>query len=267
MVDCTISAPPMITNIDEWHDASAENSPTQLTPPDIDEKHSMQFSGTTGINVDLNLGPAPFCHEEKAIHEREQCDYSNKITLDMAKKGTAPRKIRIYADGNIRTGICSVENNCSLRLHVIALGIYDLFHAGHARQLMQAKNLFKNVYLLVGVCNDQLTHSKKGKTVMDESERYESIRHCRYVDEVVTDAPWELDDNFLTQNKIDFVAHDELPYGAEGSDDIYHHIKVSLNDSSTLRPKSSVCLGSGHVCCYSTNRGCFNFGYYLSSCP
>ena len=92
---------------------------------------------------------------------------------------------------------------------------------------MQAKNLFKNVYLLVGVCNDNLTHSKKGKTVMDEAERYENVRHCRYVDEVITDAPWVLDDEFLTQNKIDFVAHDEIPYGAEGSDDIYQHIKVS----------------------------------------
>jgi len=91
---------------------------------------------------------------------------------------------------------------------------------------MQAKNIFKNVYLLVGVCNDDLTHSKKGKTVMDEAERYESVRHCRYVDEVVIDAPWVLDDEFLTQNKIDFVAHDEIPYGAEGSDDIYQHIKV-----------------------------------------
>jgi choline-phosphate cytidylyltransferase len=60
---------------------------------------------------------------------------------------------------------------------------------------------------------------------MDEAERYESVRHCRYVDEVVIDAPWVLDDEFLTQNKIDFVAHDEIPYGAEGSDDIYQHIK------------------------------------------
>jgi choline-phosphate cytidylyltransferase len=92
---------------------------------------------------------------------------------------------------------------------------------------MQAKNLFKNVYLVVGVCNDRLTNSKKGKTVLDEAERYESVRHCRYVDEVVIDAPWVLDDEFLTQNKIDFVAHDEIPYGAEGSDDIYQHIKVN----------------------------------------
>lgn len=66
------------------------------------------------------------------------------------------------------------------------------------------------IYLLVGVCSDALTHSMKGKTVMDEDERYEAVRHCRYVDEVVKNAPWSLDDEFLAKHKIDFVAHDEV---------------------------------------------------------
>lgn len=92
---------------------------------------------------------------------------------------------------------------------------------------MQAKNMFKNVYLLVGVCADSITHSRKGRTVMDEGERYESVRHCRYVDEVIVDAPWVLDDEFLTRNKIDFVAHDDIPYAGEGFDDVYQHLKVS----------------------------------------
>ena len=84
------------------------------------------------------------------------------------------------------------------------------------------------MYLLVGCCSDELTHSHKGMTVLSEAERYEALRHCRYVDEVVRDAPWVLTDTFLQENKIDFVAHDEAPYTAgagDGGDDVYAHIK------------------------------------------
>lgn len=37
---------------------------------------------------------------------------------------------------------------------------------------------------------------------MDDSERYAAVRHCRYVDEVIRDAPWELDEEFLTNHKV-----------------------------------------------------------------
>ena len=148
---------------------------------------------------------APLSTDARAVQERQAVDYTVKITKEMAEKGEAPRRVRVYADG-----------------------IYDLFHQGHARQLLQAKNIFPNseVYLLVGCCNDELTHSHKGKTVMTDLERYEALRHCRYVDEVVIDAPWTLDNEFLDQHKIDFVAHDDAPYTLGSSaDDVYDFVK------------------------------------------
>lgn len=58
------------------------------------------------------------------------------------------------------------------------------------------------MHLSVSVCSDDLTHKFKGFTVMNEAERYEALRHCRYVDEVIRDAPWTLTPEFLEKHKV-----------------------------------------------------------------
>ncbi|KAL0849919.1 hypothetical protein ABMA28_011848 [Loxostege sticticalis] len=162
-------------------------------------------SSTSQPNSELSLSlinAAPFSTDPAAVAERDRCHYG-RIPRAAALAGTAGRRVRVYSDG-----------------------IYDMFHQGHARQLQQAKTVFPNVYLIVGVCSDNLTHSRKGRTVMTEDERYEAVRHCRYVDEVVRDAPWEYDEEFLEKHKIDFVAHDDIPYTTEDCEDTYAMIKA-----------------------------------------
>ncbi|KAK4745882.1 hypothetical protein SAY87_012194 [Trapa incisa] len=122
-------------------------------------------------------------------------------------------------------------------VRVYADGIYDLFHFGHARALEQAKKSFPNTYLLVGCCSDEITHKYKGKTVMTEDERYESLRHCKWVDEVIPNAPWVINQEFLDKHEIDFVAHDSLPYAdASGAgNDVYEFVKAVGRFKETKR--------------------------------
>lgn len=112
-------------------------------------------------------------------------------------------------------------------VRVYADGVFDLFHIGHMRQLQQAKTAFPDVYLIVGVTGDKETHRRKGLTVLSAKERAESVRHCKWVDEVVEDCPWIIADapEFIERYKIDYVAHDDIPYGADEGDDIYAPIK------------------------------------------
>jgi choline-phosphate cytidylyltransferase len=122
-------------------------------------------------------------------------------------------------------------------VRVYADGVFDLFHYGHARLLEQAKNTFDDVYLIVGVNSDEDTIKHKGITVMTFEERCECVRHCKWVDEVIYDAPWVVTAEFIEKHGIDYVAHDGDPYPVAGGevDDIYAVPKAMGKFLSTSR--------------------------------
>ncbi|CUM62828.1 uncharacterized protein PRCAT00000386001 [Priceomyces carsonii] len=109
-------------------------------------------------------------------------------------------------------------------IRIYADGVFDLFHLGHMKQLEQAKKSFPNVELVCGVATDVDTHKRKGMTVLTDKQRMETLKHCKWVDEVVS-APWIVTPEFLKEHRIDYVAHDDLPYASLDSDDIYKPIK------------------------------------------
>ena len=83
--------------------------------------------------------------------------------------------------------------------------------SSHALQLRQAKLAFPSVYLTVGVFSDDLcqAYQIQSPTRTLHAERCEVVRHCRWVDDVIPDAPWAVDDQFMLQRRFDYLALEE----------------------------------------------------------
>ncbi|CAK7345560.1 unnamed protein product [Dovyalis caffra] len=86
-------------------------------------------------------------------------------------------------------------------------GAFDLFHAGHVEILRSARQL--GDFLLVGIHTDQIVseHRGKGHPIMHLHERSLSVLACRYVDEVIIGAPWEVTKDMVTTFNISLVVH------------------------------------------------------------
>ncbi|XP_043710429.1 ethanolamine-phosphate cytidylyltransferase-like, partial [Telopea speciosissima] len=86
-------------------------------------------------------------------------------------------------------------------------GAFDLFHAGHVEILKNARQL--GDFLLVGIHSDQTVSKHRGTQypVMLLHERSLSVLACRYVDEVIMGAPWEVTKDMITTFNISLVVH------------------------------------------------------------
>ncbi|XP_011094065.1 ethanolamine-phosphate cytidylyltransferase-like [Sesamum indicum] len=86
-------------------------------------------------------------------------------------------------------------------------GVFDLFHAGHVEILKRARQL--GDFLLVGIYADQTVSELRGNhfPLMNLHERSLSVLACRYVDEVIIGAPWEVTKDMITTFNISLVVH------------------------------------------------------------
>lgn len=79
----------------------------------------------------------------------------------------------------------------------------DMFHIGHLNLIKRAREF--GDYLIVGVHSDEDISSYKRSPVISEEDRYEIIRSCRYVDEVIEAAPLVMSKEFIEENNIDLI--------------------------------------------------------------
>ena len=90
-----------------------------------------------------------------------------------------------------------------IRVYVDIVG--DLFHYGHVGFLKKARAL--GDYLIVGVHADDLVGLNKRRPILSMDERVASVAGCRYVDEVLPNAPWRIETSWIDQHDIQLVVH------------------------------------------------------------
>ena len=89
------------------------------------------------------------------------------------------------------------------RVYVDMVG--DLFHMGHVEFLKAAREF--GDWLVVGVLSDEVASAYKRRPIMTLAERVAVVEACRYVDEVVPNAPYIVTTEFLDEHDISLVVH------------------------------------------------------------
>jgi glycerol-3-phosphate cytidylyltransferase len=87
---------------------------------------------------------------------------------------------------------------------VITFGTYDLFHIGHLRLLMRARQFGER--LVVGVSTDDLNFQKKGfRPIFSQNDRREIVAAISGVDEVFFEESLELKGEYIKTWKADVL--------------------------------------------------------------
>ena len=122
-----------------------------------------------------------------------------RLALEKPRKEPAERKeIRIFMDG-----------------------AFDMMHYGHVNAFRLGRSLGTN--LVVGVNSDNsITECKGGAPLMNDKERLTMVKACKYVDEMVPECPYIMNQEYLDfviqKYKIDYVVHGDDPCIVEGKD-------------------------------------------------
>ncbi|KAH9935903.1 uncharacterized protein BXZ73DRAFT_89397 [Epithele typhae] len=118
-------------------------------------------------------------------------------------------EIQTYVQRSLNASLAGGRGDDARTWRVYVDGMFGPLMPRDVLQLRQAKLSFPSVHLIVGVFSDEACEQHGLDPCLPHEDRCEVLRHCRWVDEVIPDAPWTVYDKFLRTRMIDFVAIDE----------------------------------------------------------
>jgi ethanolamine-phosphate cytidylyltransferase len=102
-------------------------------------------------------------------------------------------------------------------------GCFDMLHFGHTNAIRQARILGDELF--VGCHSDEEIKRYKGPPIMQEEERYEALRACKWVTYVVENYPYVTRLKDIERFEIDFVVHgDDISVGLDGRNSYQENI-------------------------------------------
>ncbi|KAG5248413.1 ethanolamine-phosphate cytidylyltransferase [Salix suchowensis] len=125
-----------------------------------------------------------------------------------------PEKVKIVAT-------CLVKKKKPIRVYMD--GCFDMMHYGHCNALRQASALGDQ--LVVGVVSDDEIIANKGPPVTPVHERMIMVNAVKWVDEVLSDAPYAITEDFMKklfyEYNIDYIIHGDDPCVLPDGTDAY----------------------------------------------
>lgn len=134
---------------------------------------------------------------------------SNAARERLSAVALSPVDIQTYVQNALKVSSAGKYPRDNRTLRVYVDGVFDVLTVGHAHQLRQAKLSFPCVHLIAGVLSDEQCRAHNTTPHFSHLERCELMRHCRWVDEVLHDAPWTVNDRFIIDKRIDYLALEE----------------------------------------------------------
>ncbi|XP_066330132.1 ethanolamine-phosphate cytidylyltransferase-like isoform X2 [Miscanthus floridulus] len=96
-------------------------------------------------------------------------------------------------------------------------------------------------FLLVGIYDDQSIRDRRGcRPIMHLHERTLSVLACRYVDEVIIGAPWEVSKDMITTFNISLVVHGTVAEGNSAGEIDPYAVPKSMGIFQTIRSPKSI---------------------------